>query len=187
MSDQERGGGKGRPTPKRKDAQSSQRKGFVVPRDNKQARKAGRERDREARAVSRAGLMAGDPRFFPIRDRGPVREHIRDFIDSKRTVGEYFVPSAFLVLILGLIPEQNVQRIVVYGWTAMLGLVLVDTFLVGIRLRINLRKSFPDKSHRRGATAYGVLRALQMRRFRIPPPRVAPGGGPVKPRKSKTV
>ena len=50
--------GKGRPTPKRKEAESARKQGITVPKDPKAARRAARERDREARAKSRAGLMA---------------------------------------------------------------------------------------------------------------------------------
>lgn len=56
--------GKGRPTPKRKEAESARKQGISVPKDPKAARKAARDRDREARAKSRAGLMAGDPAYF---------------------------------------------------------------------------------------------------------------------------
>ena len=176
--------GKGRPTPKRKDAESQRKQGLSVPKDPKAARKAARSRDRVARTEARAGLMAGDVRFFPVRDRGPVKEYVRDTIDSRRTVGEVFVPAAFLVLIGGLIPGKTIQRIVLYGWSAMLLFVILDTFIVGVMLNSSLKNIFPEKSERRGAVSYGVLRAMQMRRFRIPPARVGPGGKPVtrKPR-----
>ena len=174
--------GKGRPTPKRKDAQAARQKGLTVPKDPKAARKAARERDRVARTEARAGLMAGDTRFFPARDRGPVKELVRDTIDSRRTIGEVFVPAAFLVLIGGLVPGKTIQKVVLFGWTAMLIMVVVDTFIVGLMLSFKLKKTFPEKSERKGAVSYGVLRAMQMRRFRIPPARLGPGGRPVKPR-----
>ncbi len=177
--------GKGRPTPKRKEAESARKQGISVPKNPKAARKAARDRDREARATARAGLMAGDAKYFPARDAGPVKAQVRDFIDSRRTVGELFVPVAFVVLVLGLINNPTLQEIVVYVWTAVLFLVVVDTILVGFLLSKSLKKSFPEKGERKGSTSYGVLRALQMRRFRIPPPRVKPGGKEVKPKVKK--
>jgi hypothetical protein len=48
-----------------------------------------------------------------------------------------------------------------------------------------VRKEFPQKSDRKGAVSYGVLRALQLRRFRIPPPRLKAGGKPVTPKIKK--
>ena len=177
--------GKGRPTPKRKEAESARKQGISVPKDPKAARRAARDRDREARAKSRAGLMAGDPAYFPRRDAGPVKAHVRDYIDRRRTVGEFFVPFAFVVLLLGLVNNPTVQTTVVYVWTSVLLLVVLDTILVGILLGRALRKDFPDKSERKGAVSYGVLRALQLRRFRIPPPRIKAGGQPVTPKIKK--
>lgn len=172
--------GKGRPTPKRKEAESAHKQGFAVPRGTKEAKKAARDRARESRMQARAGLTAGDSRYFPARDQGPVKARVRDFIDGRRTVGEVFVVVAFLVLALGLINNAQLQSIVVFAWSAVLVLVLVDTSIVGILLARTLRKEFPNKADRRGAVSYGVLRALQIRRFRIPPPQVGPGGKPVK-------
>ena len=177
--------GKGRPTPKRKEAESARKQGISVPKDPKAARRAARDRDREARAKSRAGLMAGDPAYFPRRDAGPVKAHVRDYIDRRRTVGEFFVPFAFVVLLLGLVNNPTVQTTVVYVWTSVLLLVVLDTILVGILLGRALRKEFPDKAERKGAVSYGVLRALQLRRFRIPPPRIKAGGKPVTPKIKK--
>ena len=177
--------GKGRPTPKRKEAESARKQGISVPKDPKAARKAARDRDREARAKSRAGLMAGEPAFFPRRDAGPVKAHVRDYIDRRRTVGEFFVPFAFVVLLLGLVNNPTVQTTVVYVWTSVLLLVVLDTILVGILLGRSLRKDYPEKSDRKGAVSYGVLRALQLRRFRIPPPRIKAGGAPITPKIKK--
>lgn len=177
--------GKGRPTPKRKEAESARKQGISVPKDPKAARKAAKDRDREARAKSRAGLMAGDPAYFPRRDAGPVKAQVRDYVDRRRTVGEFFVPFAFVVLLLGLVNNPTVQTTVVYVWTSVLLLVVLDTILVGILLGRSLRKDFPEKSDRKGAVSYGVLRALQLRRFRIPPPRIKAGGKPVTPKVKK--
>jgi hypothetical protein len=177
--------GKGRPTPKRKEAESARKQGISVPKDPKAARRAARDRDREARAKSRAGLMAGDPAYFPRRDAGPVKAQVRDYIDRRRTVGEFFVPFAFVVLLMGLVNNPTVQATVVYVWTSVLLLVVLDTILVGILLGRSVRKDYPDKSDRKGAVSYGVLRALQLRRFRIPPPRIKAGGMPVTPKIKK--
>jgi hypothetical protein len=177
--------GKGRPTPKRKESESARKLGISIPKDPKAARRAASARDREARAKSRAGLMAGDPAYFPRRDAGPVKAQVRDYVDRRRTVGEFFVPFAFVVLLLGLINNPTVQTTVVYVWTSVLLLVVLDTILVGILLGRSLRKEFPEKSERKGAVSYGVLRALQLRRFRIPPPRLKAGGKPVTPKIKK--
>ena len=56
------GSGKGRPTPSRKEAEAARKQSLRVPKDPKAAKKAARERDREARSQQRAALMAGDER-----------------------------------------------------------------------------------------------------------------------------
>lgn len=175
--------GKGKPTPKRKDVEATRKQGFAIPRGSKEAKRAAKERAREARITARAGLAAGDPRYFPARDSGPVKARVRHFIDSRRTVGEVFVVVAFLVLALGLINNAQLQSVVVLAWSAVLLLVVIDTTIVGFLLARTLKKEFPNKSDRRGAISYGVLRALQLRKFRIPPALVGPGGKPVKSKK----
>ena len=141
MSTPEENSGKGRPTPKRKDAQAGQKKGFMDKADPKQARKA----DRESRTQARAGLLAGDERYFPARDRGPVKLFVRNYVDRRRTVGEFFVPGAFVVLLGGLIPGKTIQTVVVSFWTALLLFVVVDTFILGFQLRKTLGKEFADE------------------------------------------
>lgn len=174
---------KGRPTPKRKDAEAARQQGLRVPNGSKQARIAARERDREARRYARSEMMAGNPRYFPARDAGPVKAFVRQYIDSRRTVGELFVPVAMFVLLGGLIKVNIVQIVVLNTWLGLLAFVMIDTTIIGFRLSSLLKKNFANKSDRRGAVAYGVLRALQMRRFRIPPAMVKAGGAPVTPKK----
>ncbi len=181
MSTEEENTGKGRPTPKRKEAEAGRKTGFAAPRDAK----AARTRDREARLQARAGLMAGDSRYFPARDRGPVREYVRDAIDTRRTAGEFFIPGAIIVMVGSLFPGKLIQTIVFSIWSTLFVFVVLDTAIIGIRLRIKLRKMFPNDPSVRGAAAYGSLRALQMRRFRIPPPRIGAGGKPVKVKTKK--
>lgn len=177
---------KGRPTPKRKDAEAARQQGLRVPKGSKAARIAARERDREARRFARSEMMAGNPRYFPARDAGPVKAFVRQYIDSRRTVGELFVPVAMFVLLGGLIKVNIVQVVVLNTWLGLLAFVMIDTTIIGFRLSSMLKKNFSDKSDRRGAVAYGVLRALQMRRFRIPPAMVKAGGAPVTPKKKST-
>jgi len=172
--------GKGRPTPKRADAEAARKQGLTIPKGAKAARIAARERDRAARVEARAKMMAGDPNYLPSRDRGPARLEARNFVDSRRTVGEFFVPVAIMVLMLGLIKSAAVQKAVVYGWSTALVMVILDTTLVAYQLRRHMNKKFPDASERPHITWYGSLRALQMRRFRIPPALVGPGGKPAK-------
>lgn len=174
--------GKGRPTPSRKEAEAARKQSLKLPKDPKAARRAARERDREARAQQRAALMAGDERALPARDQGPVKRYVRDFVDSRFTIAEYFIFVALAVLVLGFIPNPVVQFAVSISWMALIAIVAFDEIFLLVRLNSALRKRFPDKAERKGALWYAGLRTLQLRRFRLPPPRVRRGATIEEPR-----
>jgi len=56
-------------------------------------------------------------------------------------------------------------------WLALVVLILLDSVVLGFRLRRGLARSMPDASHR-GAMTYALMRSMQIRRFRLPPPRI---------------
>jgi len=174
--------GKGRPTPTRKEAEAARRAALKGPSDPKARRKQEREQSRQARIAAREALVAGDERALPPRDAGPVRRAVRDYIDGRRTLAEYFIPVAVVVLVVGLFRNPQIQVIVSFIWFLMLLLLVVDMTILLIRLSSLLKKQFPDPADRKGAMFYGGMRALQIRRLRLPPPKVRPGGRPVEPK-----
>mgnify|MGYP000175573321 CR=1 FL=1 len=174
--------GKGRPTPTRKEAEAARRQALKGPADPKARRKLEREQARQQRATAREALMAGDERALPARDAGPVKRAVRDYVDGRRTLAEYFIPLAVVVLIVGLFRNPQIQVIVSFIWFLMLLLLVVDMTILLIRLSSLLKKQFPDPADRKGAMFYGGMRALQIRRLRLPPPKVRPGGRPVEPK-----
>jgi hypothetical protein len=171
---------KGRPTPSRKEAEAARKQQLKIPKDPKAAKKASRERDREARAAARAGMMAGDERYLPARDRGPARAFTRDFVDSRFTVAEFFIFVAIAVLVLGFVRNQQVQSFVSLAFFAFTAVIVIDTLILLWTLNKRAKEQFPDKADRKGITLYAMLRTLQLRRLRLPPPRVRRGGAPVK-------
>ena len=99
--------GRARPAPGRHRAARPQ---AGLPRD--------RERQREDRGKQMAALKAGDKRHLPTRDRGPVRKYIRDLVDARRSVAEYFLPLALLILALTVVrhrADEAVRRRPVVG------------------------------------------------------------------------
>ncbi|MFM8895251.1 MAG: DUF3043 domain-containing protein [Actinomycetales bacterium] len=174
-------GSKGRPTPSRREAEQARKQQLKIPKDPKAARKASRERDRSARDRQRQGMMAGDERYLPARDRGPARAFTRDFVDARITIAEFFIFIAIGVLVMGFIPNPLIVawvNIAFYGVTA---LIAVDTTVLLIQLNIRAKAAFPDPKDRKGITLYATIRALQIRRLRLPPPRVKRGGAPKEP------
>jgi Flp pilus assembly protein TadB len=173
--------GKGRPTPTRKEAEEARRRALKGPTDPKARRKAERERARQQRIQAREALMSGDERALPARDAGPAKRFVRDYIDGRRTLAEYFIIIAVVVLIVGLFRNPTVQVAVSFIWFVMLVLLVVDMTILLVRLRKRLAKEFPDPADRKGTMFYAAMRALQIRRLRLPPPKVKPGGRPVEP------
>lgn len=177
--------GKGAPTPTRKEAEAARKARLGgTTGDPKADKKAAREADRKARYEARLALQAGDERRLPARDAGPVKAYVRDFVDGRISAGELFIPVALVVLVAGFIRIQWVQVILLWAWSAMLLGVILDSFYLWFRLRKNLPEKFPDES-RKGALSYGILRSLQIRRLRLPPPKVRYNGQPVVPKVKK--
>lgn len=174
--------GKGRPTPTRKAAEAARKQSLSVPKDPKAARVAARERDRSARAEARAGLLSGDPSRLPARDAGPVRSFVRDFVDSRFSAGELFVPAAVLVIIGTFALPVRLKGVTTLIWLMSLVLLVVDGFWIAFRLRRAVAKAFPDEPTR-GLAGYAVLRSMQLRRLRLPRARVRVGGRPVAPKR----
>ncbi len=176
---------KGRPTPSRKDAQAQRKQTLKLPADPKAAKKALKQREREARMEARAGLMAGDARYLPPRDQGPAKAFTRDFIDGKRRLSEYFIFIAVGILVVGFFRNPQVQNIVSLIWFAIAGLVILEVGWILFSLNRQLAQRWPAKEDRKGCLLYATLRTLQIRRLRIPPPRIRPGGEPVQPKAPK--
>jgi hypothetical protein len=164
-------GGKGRPTPKRREAERGRRRAVAAPKDRREAAKVMRAKQREERVSQVAALRAGDESNLPARDRGPVRRYVRDVVDSRRTVAEFFLPLAVLILALSF---SGSERLSYYGsalWLALVVLIVLDSVFLVFKLRRGLARTFPDQNTR-GVVPYALMRSMQIRRFRLPPPRL---------------
>lgn len=177
--------GKGRPTPTRKEAEAARKATLKIPSDPKAARKAARARQADERARAREALVSGDERNLPPRDAGPVRKFTRDFVDGRWNLSELFLPLAMLVLVMGFIRNPEVQRIVSISWLLLTVLIIVDLITMQLTLKSRLKAQWPDKADRKGVAFYATMRALQIRRLRLPPPKVRRGGKPVQPKAAK--
>jgi hypothetical protein len=165
---------KGRPTPKRNDAQNNRRKAVTAATDRKAAAKQARTARRVELAKQREALAGGDERYLPVRDRGPVRKFARDYVDSRFKVAEFFLPLALVILLLSIVPNVALKNISLLLWLVVIVLIVVDSIVTGFLLKRELAKRFPDKNTR-GAVAYALMRTLQMRRLRLPKPQVKRG------------
>jgi hypothetical protein len=160
---------KGRPTPSRKVAESKRKVSTLAPVIGKEAKKREKELASERRKAAHAAFMRGDENALPLRDRGPVRRFVRDEVDSRRSIGEFFMPIIFVVLLFSVVPIMAVNAIALVLMYAVLLYAAVDGFLLSRKLKKQIIEKFPD-ANTKGLGIYGVLRSTQMRRLRAPKP-----------------
>jgi hypothetical protein len=130
-------------------------------------------------------MAAGEEKYLPARDRGPAKAFTRDFVDARFTLAEYFIFIAIAVLLLGFIKNQVLSTLISTGFFAITALIAIDSIILVIQLNKRAKEAFPNEAERKGITLYALLRTLQLRRLRLPPPRVRRGGKPVPPKGSK--
>jgi Protein of unknown function (DUF3043) len=164
-------GGKGRPTPKRRDAEKRNRRPITAPRTRKEAYRQLREKQARERRQARDG----DDRFLPRRDQGPVKKLARDYVDSRRTFGEFFMYLTLLILVGATVAPLAVKSyLYVFGWPVMLVLIIGESIYLSGRVKKLARERFPDEDTR-GLGLYTATRSMQIRRLRMPKPRLKPG------------
>ena len=167
-------GKKGRPTPKRKDSEARLKVNSLSPATTKEEKKRQRELSRSTRQANRIAYMRGDESALPLRDKGPVKKFIRDYVDSHRSMGEYFLPLIMGVLVLTIIPNKFVQFFaIVFMYIAML-FTLLSGYFISRSIKREVTKRFPGQNLK-GLGTYGWLRSTQMRRMRAPAPQYKRG------------
>jgi len=181
--------GKGRPTPKRREAEG--RRGPVAPppmtqreaikRSKDQGKSLTKEEKRALSAERRERMMSGDEKYVLPRDRGPVRAYVRDLVDARRNIAGILLPIAVLSFVILLIPIPTVQS---YGPLVLLVAIVaavLDTVIFARAIGQKVRAKFPkgdssDLSTKSSALGfYAFNRACLFRRWRVPRPRVAVG------------
>lgn len=165
---------KGRPTPKRKEAEAARKVSSLAPASTKEEKKRAKDAARAGRIAARAAYMRGDENALPARDKGPVKRFVRNYVDSRKSIGEYFLPIIFVVLFLTLIPSPIFQIgsiIIMYG---VLLISVIDGFFLSRKIKSAVIAKFPG-TELKGIGMYGWLRSTQMRRMRSPKPQIKVG------------
>ena len=165
---------KGRPTPKRKEAESKRKVSSLAPVVTKDQKRASKALARQDRLAQRAAYLRGEESALPSRDRGPARRYVRNYVDSRRSVGEYFLPIIFFVLVLTLFPIASLQYGAIALMYAVLLVAVVDGILLSRKIRKAIETNFPGTATK-GLGMYAWLRSTQMRRLRAPHPQVKVG------------
>lgn len=176
-NEQERVAGKGRPTPKRKEAQA-QRAQPLVGASTRPRTKEDKQRQIDARERARIGYAAGDDRYLPERDKGPQRRYVRDYVDARTSFAEWMLPLMLIVVLLTFIANEVVQLVSIFTIWGYLAVLVIDSIIMGNRLQKRLAEKFGQGNVQSGATWYAVMRSMQMRRLRLPKPQVKRGQFP---------
>lgn len=190
---------KGRPTPKRIDqeikrgvvrdpnaltpAQQNQRRKELKSSMSKDEWKAYRKKEREERRAlnreTQARIDAGDERYLMDRDKGQVRRYVRDWVDSRHFLNNWFMPLALVILLLTFVvtfASPQVANIISGVSMVFMLMVVVEAFIIGRSANKAVRRKFPDSGETGfGLGMYAFSRATQPRKWRSPKPQVAAG------------
>src|SRR5215213_10342001 len=139
-----RASGKGRPTPKRSEAQG-RRPGPPPPPPTTRREAYRRMRGNQAsrRVEARQAAARGDDSYLPARDRGPVRKLVRDVVDSRRNIGSFFLAIAAVALIGTVVPSilvRNYASFLLFGFFLLL---IVDSLVLCRRIKRKVAERFP--------------------------------------------
>ncbi len=169
--------GKGRATPTRREREAANLRPLVS-NDRKAAAKASRAKMAEAREKARIGMAAGEEKYLPVRDKGPQRRWIRDYVDARFSVGEVLIPVMFLVIVLTFINDERVQLIGIFGLWLFFLVAVIDGVILGLIVNRRLAARFGADKLQRGNRWYAAMRAMQLRIMRLPKPQVKRGQFP---------
>ena len=178
--------GKGRPTPKRSQAEANRYRSITGSTTSGRGRAAaapGRKMTPEEKARARddrnrqlQAMRRGEDWALGPRDRGPLKKLARDYVDAHRRPSEYYM-YALILLVVALIGGRsnhvisNYMQIVLI---AIIAIIAVDAMFLRRSIQRLAAERLPGESTR-GLTFYAIMRALQLRRFRTPAPWLKPG------------
>lgn len=181
--------GKGKPTPKRREAEAK-RRGPVAPapltakeararkkaaRGDKTERKQAANERREDAAERRARMLAGEEKYLLPRDKGPARRLARDIVDSRRHLLGLFMPLA-LFLILTMFAAAALQSLITLVMLVMFIFMAIEGVLLGRRVNNRVHERYPESTESGLKLGWYVfVRASQLRRMRAPKPQVEIG------------
>jgi hypothetical protein len=173
---------KGAPTPKRSVAQAKNIHPLVPDRKlAKEEYKRAKAQRREHQNDEYVAMQTGDVKNMPKAERIPSRVYIRDYIDARVNLGEFFIPVIIVLFIASFALSgisgmaSTVLILIVYVYLVA---VIVDTFIMWHKLKKLLTAKYGPKATARGSRTayYAWSRAIQMRRWRMPKPRTKKRG-----------
>jgi hypothetical protein len=101
---------------------------------------------------------------------------LRDYVDTRFNIGEFLLPSLVIILAVSFL-GQVMPRITVISTVLMylfILAVLIDGYLIWRGFKKVLAARMPN-APTRGLLMYAINRSIQIRRFRLPRPRLKRG------------
>jgi hypothetical protein len=168
--------GKGHATPTRKEKEAA-RKRPLVANDRAERRRREREAAAAERDRARVGMANGEQKFLPIRDRGPQRKYVRDYVDARWSVGELLLPTIVFFFITSFFPPESVVQLLgfVIMWFVLV-VSIIDAVIVGAILKRKLTEKFGSMD--KGSRFYAAMRMVYFRQMRLPKTQVKRGEFP---------
>ena len=167
---------KGRPTPKQRQVRGP---AAPAPKTRKEAVRYQKQRYKTEKTATkapttprarRAAMLAGEEDALPKRDRGPVRQLARDYVDSHRMLSNYMLIIFPFLLLSVFSPAMGIVL-----WLVLLGFV-TEWMIVGRRLKaMAISRNMKVTDGAFGLGFYAGSRAYMPRRWRVPRPRVNRG------------
>lgn len=161
---------KGRPTPKRKDAEAAAAARAKMGKDKTKAREFLRERRLAEQAKIKEGMRTGKEEYLMTRDKGPLRRFVRDWLDSRFMMIQFMLPLMFLIVILGLFPQQNIRAVNFFLQMLVYLFLIMDISWILFKLSREIKQRFPENTQ--PWKFYALSRALYPKRWRQPKPQV---------------
>jgi hypothetical protein len=151
------------------------------PKPDKDARRAAAAERREERQRIAEGQDRGDPAFDQYhmpRDKGPERLLVRDIVDARRNVGQYFFLIAIIIMLGSGVESPLVQQVSLIAWVLVLIAFVVDSILLCRKVMRIVKQRYPKHAQRKaGLCWYAISRSIMFRKLRMPRPRpgIEPG------------
>ncbi|CAM3397511.1 DUF3043 domain-containing protein [Stackebrandtia soli] len=146
------------------------------PKPDKEAkRKLAAQRRTERMRISE-GQDRGDPlydKYHMPRDKGPERLLVRDIVDSRVSIGQYFFVVAILIMFLNNPAMPPVlQTASLIGWVAILLAFVIDSVFLCRKIKRIVWGRFPKTKQRKpGLYWYAISRSIMFKKLRMPRPR----------------
>jgi hypothetical protein len=165
---------KSAPTPKRSDAQANRRQPYLAPSDRKAATQQARSRNRAERIRRTDAYQRGEQWALPQKDQGPVRALARDVVDARRSVGEYYMILVIVIVAALLALPDSLKFLADLVVLVLIVAIVIEGWFVGQKIKRLAAERYPGQTTR-GVVTYAMFRGVNLRRLRMPKPRVSRG------------